>query len=161
MAWIRIIRASLTLLVDKHSASHLPLDAFSRHSGDVTRPSPVCNGAWWRARVIGRADDWTEPQRPGAEHRCPGDVRRPRSPRRVGGPAGIAASPQAPKARRRVDVVGAPSPWLVDRHLVRRRVAAVRGRVSTRVCQHGRGRRGYGHLLRWVAVLHSGLILVL
>src|SRR6516225_7056825 len=115
---------------------------------------------WLRVGTVG-ADDWTGPQRPGAEHGCPGDVRRPRSPGRVGGPAGIASSPQAPKARRRVDVVGAQGPRLVDRYLVRRRVAAVRGRVNTWVCRHRRGRRGYGHLLRRVAVLHSGLILVL
>src|SRR6516164_9376919 len=115
---------------------------------------------WLRAGTVG-ADDWTGPPRPGTEHWCPGDVRRPRSPGRVGGPAGIASSSQAPKARRRVDVVGAPGPRLVDRHLVRHRVAAVRDRVNTRVCQHYRGRRGYGHLLRRVAVLHGGLILVL
>ena len=68
--------------------------------------------------------------------------------------------PQAPEGRldRRLDLVGAQGPGMVDRGPVRRGVAAVRPRRGSRLRQRRRGPLGRGDVLHRLAVLHRGRV---
>ena len=99
-------------------------------------------------------DDQAGPRRPVR------DLRRARPPGRRRGPLGFPPPPQAPAGRpgRRVDVVGAQGPGMVDRRPVRHRVTAVRPRRGPRLRQRGRGPLGRRDLLYRLAVLHRGRV---